>query len=1474
MTSAVAEQDADASRSAGPSDTDGILPISARARTAFGLALYTALVYLPILAMHPGKVDADTKSYLYLDPSRFLERAASIWDPSIGFGTLTHQTIGYLFPMGPFYWVTEAALGLPAWVAQRLWLATLILLAGLGVRYLLRAFDVRGPGVPIAMLAYSFSPYVLGYSAIYSVMLSPWSALPWWIAFVVYAMRRGGWKYPALFALTVQLAGALNGSALLFSLLGPALYIPYAVLVIREANWRRAWTVVWRIGILSFLTSLWWFVPLAIEGQYGLDILRYTESVEIVSQTSLPFEVLRGLGNWYFYGKDRVGFWADARVDFTQRAVFIFVSMIVPALALLSAGLLRWRQRAYFVLLALLGIAIAVGAEPYADPSVLGNVYKQWALQSNLGFALRNTGRAAPLVVLSFAVLLGVGVTALVSWMRARRREVWGLAIATLVGVLCLANAVPALNGKYYSRSLERDEAVPGYWTKAIRDLDAESHDTRVLDLPGSDFTSYRWGDTRDPIEPGLMDRPFVARELVPWGSAPSANLLQALDRRVQESESEPAALAPVARLMGVGDVVLRLDLQTDRWSLIPAGELWQQYGEHGTPGFDAAKRYGKRIPGALAFPEIGDLTKPKREAPSPPPVAVMKIQDPLAIVRAKSTDAPVVVDGDGEGVMDLAGAGLLDPKRLLLYAAPYEQDRQKLRDLPTDSLLVLTDSNRRRGMRWSGLHENYGYTEQAGEKPLLDDPSDQRLIAFPDATDESATVTILDGVESVRATRYGTSFGLQPDDRPTQAIDGDLDTSWLVDGGQKVGDHRLQVTLDHPITTDRMDVVQLFKQEAGPRLRRFIRNVTITFDGGRAVHARLGRASRSDAGQEIRFPRRTFKTFEIGFDGVPEGKARSARARNAVGFTEIRVRDDAPGAQAVRVGETTRMPQTMLDALGARSLQHPLAIVMTRESTMDQAAVSRRFTLPAGRSFSLSGTAEIGEHADDDAIDRAFGLPDASQGGVTATSEDRLERPAARASSAVDGDPTTAWNTPIELPDTNMTVTTPGPTTLDHLDLQVVADGRHSLPRRLEITSDNGTTRVVDLPTIPRRAPGGVASVPVRFEPITGSSFTVAVKRVDRVRRSALVMPVGIAELGIPGVTRAPMPTTLPDTCRTDLVTVDGKPFPVRITGSTEDALARKPLGLTPCDPGETVQLDAGAHTVTTKVSPHNPTGFDVNRLVLASGAGGDAVPAASLVSTGHEGGSSPRVKVVRHGRTSMKVRVDPTDDPFWIVLGQSNNEGWTASVDGRDLGAPQLVDGYANGWRVDPKGLSGPLTISMTWAPQRTATLAGLISIVAALLCLGIVVVAWARRRRRAAIVAAAPAGASFELAPPSMHFGSVWPTVVTVGFTTLTSALLVRPWVGLLVGVLTLVALRWPRWRLLLRVGPAAIVAGLALYMAAGQYLERYPPRFDWPTFYRELRTPAWIAVMLIVADATIELVRRVAARGAGEPPADAA
>ena len=80
-----------------------------------------------------------------------------MWDPNIGFGTVTHQNIGYLFPMGPFYWVFDR-LGVPDWVAQRLWLGSILFFAGLGMLYLFRTLGLRGSGAVVGALAVHAQP--------------------------------------------------------------------------------------------------------------------------------------------------------------------------------------------------------------------------------------------------------------------------------------------------------------------------------------------------------------------------------------------------------------------------------------------------------------------------------------------------------------------------------------------------------------------------------------------------------------------------------------------------------------------------------------------------------------------------------------------------------------------------------------------------------------------------------------------------------------------------------------------------------------------------------------------------------------------------------------------------------------------------------------------------------------------------------------------------------------------------------------------------------------------------------------------------------------------------------------------------------------------------------------------------------------------------------------------------------------------
>src|SRR3954469_19642805 len=208
--------------------------VGARRWRVLGYTLLALLAYVPVLLTKPGKVVADTKSYLYLDPGRLLERAASMWDPNIGTGTVTHQNIGYLFPMGPYYWLMHEV-GVPAWVSQRLWLGSILFAAALGVLYLLRTLQVRGPGVVVGAVVFMLTPYTLDFAARISVILLPWAGLPWMLALTIRALRardnRTTWKYAAIFAIVVQVVGGVNATALVFAGLAPVLWIVYSVVI-------------------------------------------------------------------------------------------------------------------------------------------------------------------------------------------------------------------------------------------------------------------------------------------------------------------------------------------------------------------------------------------------------------------------------------------------------------------------------------------------------------------------------------------------------------------------------------------------------------------------------------------------------------------------------------------------------------------------------------------------------------------------------------------------------------------------------------------------------------------------------------------------------------------------------------------------------------------------------------------------------------------------------------------------------------------------------------------------------------------------------------------------------------------------------------------------------------------------------------------------------------------------------------------
>lgn len=1448
-----------------------------------------AVAYVPLLLTHRGMVGADTKAYLTLDPGRLLARAATLWDPNTGMGTVTHQNIGYLLPMGPWYWLWHQA-GVPMWVAQRLWTGTLLAAAGVGMVVLLGTLGWGTWPRGVSASFYMLSPYVAQYEARISAILMPWAALPWLLALTIRSVRSGGWRHPALFALLATAVGGVNATSLILAGIAPVLWIPFAAGVLHEVPWSRALGAAARIGVLTAVTGLWWIAGLAVEAGYGLNVLRYTETVQTVATTGTAVEVARGLGNWFFYGLDAIGAWVQPAVDYTQWGWLLGVTLAVPVLAFASAVVVRWREKLYFAVLLVVGVTLAVGVHPYAHPSPIGAVLKAFAGGSTAGLALRSTGRAVPLVALAVAVFVGAGSAAL--W--ERRPRLAKLVAAGLVAT-AVAGMTPLLIGQFVDDQLQRPEQLPAYWSAAAAYVDAHGAGTRVWEEPGQDFLHYRWGATLDPITPGLIDRPYLDRELVPTGGAGSADLLRAVDERLQEGVLEPGVLAPLARRMSVGDLVLRSDLQWERYRTPRPVETW--------PVFDPAPAGLRRV--ATFGPPVGDVSvvpfvdeQALAQAPSPdrpPAVAVFSVTGAEPIVRAEPVSAPIVLAGDGEGMVDASAAGLLEGNNTVLYAGTLDRAAAGYQAaLAAGADLVLTDTNRKRAQRYGSIRDTFGYTQEAGEVPLAVDPNNAPLPVFPGTGDDAATVALEggQGVAVVRASSYGSNVSYDPQARPDLAVDGDPGTAWTVGSFTSAVGQYLRIDFSQPLTAAQITLQQPYTPHvvpppgepgiSGPVVvpgERWITKVRLHFDRGPDVVRALDDRSRSPSGQAITFPSRTFNWVRITILATSTPAVKVGRP-NGVGFSEVRV-------GGARVDELLRLPTDLLRAVGSSDLAHRLTILMTRLQTNPaepftgdpEPSISRTFTLPSTRTFSVGGTAQVSALAPDFLLDPLLGRPN-NAGMLAANSSSRLPGDlAARSSSALDGDPTTAWTTARGPQVGNwIRVDLPHPVSLDRIAMQVVADGRHSVPTRLGISVDGGPARTVDLPSIAEgAAPGSTATVPVSLPGTTAHRSVLF--RVDAVRAettldnlsaSQITLPVSIAELGLPGIREAAPATNVPSGCRTDLLSVDGRPVGIRLVGATAVAEARRDLTVQAC--GAPLVLPAGRHVVRTAAG--HDAGIAVDRIVLSSAAGGGADPAlgsggAPVRGTG--GAPAPAVTVVHESRTALRVRLtSPVATRTRLVLGESLNRGWQAHVvGGASLGPPQLVDGFANGWQVDvPAGR--PVLVTLSWTPQRGVDVALLLSALGVAACLAL---ALAPRRRRSSVrTGGAPSGEDIAGAPDAPHLSVPWARVdPRPGRWAVAAAIAVAGWglagvaVGVAVAAVLVPACLWRRGRVLIAGAAVVSIAAAAAAELGVQLARRLPLALEWPSHFETAGHLAWAAVILLLADAILQFA-------SGEKPGD--
>ena len=1484
---------------------------SARLFRAGAPALFLALIaYVPLLVVRRGIVTSDTKTYLYLDPARFLSQVASMWNPDVALGTTTHEYVGYLFPMGTFF-ALGAQLHIPIWVTQRLWLGTIVFLAGLGLLWCGRVLRLNKASAMVGALFYLLTPYVLQYSGRISVILLPYCALPWLIALTVRALERPGWRCPALFALVGAAASGINASSILYVMVGPTVVV-LVELFTRQVSLRRAVVSVGEAVIFFVVLSAWWIAGLFIEAGYGVDVLRYTETVRATSTTDSPAEAFRGLGYWYFYGGGRSGPWNDAIVDYTQWLWLVVVSFLAPLFAIAVSFLAPRRLRVIGILLVIVGVILSVGAYPYHHPSLWGSLVKYLMLHTTAGLAMRSTDRATPLVVMGLALLLAGGIDALL-----RRRRWLGIGTGVVAIALIIAANPAYFNGQAAVTSGQIQPAqLPHYERAAMAYLNKHRTNSRVLGIPGNNFAAYNFGDTIDTPQPGLLTRSFVTREQQVMGSQATADLLYGFDAPMQEGLQNTNAIAPMARLIGAGDVLVEYDQTATRYGIVQPRVLAAALRSV-PPGLREVKVFG------------GPVKKPvpvsRTALATPTPLALShklvdySVRTARPFIRAESNKSALIVDGDASALTTLAGEALLTTKSAIYYAGTLDSHPAQEKTLARNgATLVVTDTNADQAFQWNSLSANTGFIETATQQIAQRTPSDYPVTLFPGAPMTSKTVALFHGAQAVSASSYGNPLNNTPEDQPEAAVDGLTTTAWETGTYLRSAKSQWwQVSFSTPTT---LHEIRLLQPQKGT-LSRWITEVTFSFGHTRKIKVPLTAASRTAPGQLIRFPATATSLFRITIDKTA-GKHGAPGPATPVGFAQITF-------IAHPIAESIAVPTDLLSALGKSSQKNRLIFSFKRDRVASSSprhdpepSLTRTFTLPTQRSFVLNGTASLSSLLGDSAIDAALSR---TLHGVVATSSSRLPGDLqATASATLDHTPTTWWQSDLgrsHVEGASLSYTFGHTFGGGALTIKAVADATHSTPRRVTVSllSPSGTTQEIKSATfsVPRHrsneptyvtttltlAPSDATKVVLRFSDIAGlRKKTVTTNKVA-------TLPLAIATVTFAGLSPISTTSSLTGVCQNNLLSIDGQSVSVAIVGSTQAASSSQTVIVQGCGAdADGITLSAGTHTLRTSAVPSSLTtgphcaqsgckGWTINTLTMASAPLGGATQMRPSHAQGSATdflapptpGDSPHVTVTQNHATSETATLKNVHGPFELVLGESVNAGWQArlsTVHNRhsvSLGSSELIDGFANGWMVSEADLhrvginasTHSLIVTLRWRPQRKEVAGIILSLVA--LVTVICLIAWtpkSRRRKRtritntdtdAATASAtttsgtqpmrAPTGAAFR---ETRFYRTRFENSPILGALArglvagLAGALFVAPWWGGVLFVATLLAQRLRTMGHLIGLAIAGLSCTLVVYLITQHFHVLSANGAGWPQAYAFAGVFVYLVVSLVGVD----------------------
>ncbi len=1271
-------------------------------------ALGFGLVSIVLTAFNsPGLYVGDNRLEQYLNPARRLAKSFSVWDGASGIGGVRED----FWPGTTVPVAILRGLGLGIFGAERAWHALCLTLAAVGAVQVLRLFR-RQIGVEHlvcgAIVAFGpFSAVFLVPSNLYfQYALGPWLL----VAFVNGVRGVRPWKWAACFALATFMAGNVDPPGLianLFVLVPAGIYV---VVVERTTTLRRVagWTA------RAFVLSLGCGFAGLVKTYFALDSLTLrldqSEAAAIGAATSSWPETMRGLGNWLSYVVVNGDYVKPQNLALFRNPLLVALSFAPLLIAAAMLTWSRWRPRVLFGAMALQSMVWMVGGFPASRSSSFGRVLL-WSMENVRPIkGFRNTYKAGLGLTLGLGALSGMAVIeARERWSARRPRPSRGPLF--VAGLLVTGLAFPFWSGNLYNPT-EGFRAVPSYWSDAFGFLDSFEFGGRSMIVPATSRSRYRWGWVGDDIFDALLTRSHPVSTGVPLSNPLAANLLETMTLRMQDPVYRPGVIGPMARRLGITEIVIRNDLD---WASLGVARPVLYEGLRRDVDLERVATFGNLGQNVTA---PGDNSATAGEERLLTPVEIYRVKDPSPLVRVDGARPAVVVSGDGGALPEMAANGLLGGDASVIYSGS-ATDGSVLAQLRDKGGVVVSDTNRRRLRSLVSYEPDYSSTLAADQegfrevRRLFPDVAGAESVAwFPDATAIKGVTNRLGG----ETTEY----------RPAMAFDGDPDTRWQLSQYEIALGRTLRVDLGRFRYLSAIRIQSILGDLGVPT----VTEATVRFADGRFEQVRATADGRLDATFE---PHLTdFVEIQIvGYDAYS----------SYVGLVDVEI----PGLD---LREFVQVPDDLLrradrnPALSAALATEPMTYLFERvqrpsyrvrlgygergeHRADEEATIRRRFWTVGARTFRVEGVARLRPAVDDELVNTLV------RADITATSTLRWkDRPGTWALGAVDGDRTTAWQAPVRqggaltlrfAPQTVSKVRVVSSAPLGFVPIGAVEVTIGSMTRSARLAQPPGCT----LQNSSERC------LPIADVTFPDATFTDRlIVRVSDIQPSLDLNATSmrIDEVELNGTANTPLDAGAPLNrgCGDIGVRVGGKaddvfPIPVRITGTVRRLLAGDEVQIASCDD---VRLPTGWHVLDV-VAPF------LDRMSFTST---DIQPRVSPPRFGLPVSTSE----TSAGQITAKAQTDGTST---VVLAYSYDPAWQLSVNGSAFTAAEAVNGV-NGWTLAE---TGQLALSFRYRPDRTLALAVVASMLAVLLC------SWLALRRPRT-TAATLARLAMRTAPPT--------------------------------------------------------------------------------------------------------------------------